>query len=122
MHFIHHVPFAKCLMTFPRTASMDFSVDSLEDILLQTEDPTTNILESHDPPTLNLESCNPPTLNLASGPEPVTSPASNLPIGDLAILPPTKGRGKGKTCTGTLPSQDPTDPHFPQVMFPMLIC
>ena len=78
---------------------MDFSEGSLDDILLLTEDPTTNILESRDPPTLNLQSCDPPTLNLACGPDPTTSPASNLPIGDLAITPPTK-EWKGENVYG----------------------
>ena len=84
---------------------MDFSEDSLDDILLQTEDPTANNLKSRDPPTLNLasglDSRDPPTLNLASGPEPAPSPTSNLPIdwgpGDYV---PNHGERKGENVYG----------------------
>ena len=72
--------------------------DILDDILSRTDNPVIPHVE-----------------DLASGPEPATSPAPNLPIGDLAItcISPTKERGKGKPCMGTLPSQEPDDPHFP---------
>ena len=85
--------------------AMDFSDDSLDDILSRTDDPVIPHVE-----------------DLASGPEPATSPAPNLPIGDLAItcISPTKERGKGKPCTGTRPSQEPDDPHFPPSLLPSL--
>ena len=76
------------LITHYRTfVKMEFSKDSLEDILLQTEDLTTNILNSRDPPTLNLKSRDPPNLNLVSGPEPVTSLASNTPHSNFNTSP-----------------------------------
>ena len=46
-----------------------------------------------DPAIVNI---NAHVLDPASGPELASSPASNLPIGDLAIASPTQERGKGK--------------------------
>ena len=50
-------------------------------------------------------------LDSASGPEPAASPASNLPIWDLAIASPTQEKGKGKPCSGARLSQEPGDLH-----------
>ena len=101
---------------------MDFLDDSLEDeILLQADDPPANApvnTPANAPvntPTnapVNVPATHLPANEpLASGLEPVPSPTSSLPIGDLAIQSPQE-RGKGKPLAGNRLSQEPVDPQI----------
>ena len=97
---------------------MDFLHDSLEDeILLQANDSPANapvnVPVTHLPASEPLASVTglPNSEPPASDLEPVPSPTSSLPIGDLAIQSPQE-RGKGKPREGNRLSQEPVDPQI----------
>ena len=83
------------------TTSIMWTHSFSDEILLQADHPTIFNSDTHEPPVLEP----------ASGPELALSPASNLPIGDLAIVSPAQEREKGKPCSGTWFSQEPGNLH-----------